>query len=95
MSCCVDVGHLWLDEHDALAFLRQHLHRTRVIHLHGIGTRDHQSVAHLPVDDISAFLATLEEFSYTGVVTLEVFDEDDLNSSLRALQQAGKSLQRG
>ena len=95
VSCCVDVGHLWLDEHDALAFLRQHLHRTRVIHLHGIGTRDHQSVAHLPVDDISAFLATLEEFSYTGVVTLEVFDEDDLNSSLRALQQAGNSLQGG
>ena len=95
VSCCVDVGHLWLDEHDAVAFLRQHLHRTRVIHLHGIGTRDHQSVAHVPVDHLSAFLATLEEFSYTDVVTLEVFDRDDLNSSLRALQQAGETLHRG
>ena len=94
VSRCVDVGHLWLDEHDAPAFLRQHLHRTRVIHLHGIGTRDHQSVAHLPVDDVSAFLATLEEFSYTGVVTLEVFNQDDLDSSLRALQQAGETLHR-
>lgn len=94
VSCCVDVGHLWLDAHDALAFLRQHLHRTRVIHLHGIGTRDHQSVAHVPVDDLRAFLATLEEASYTGVVTLEVFDRDDLDSSLRALQQAGDTLHR-
>ena len=95
VSCCVDVGHLWLDGRDALAFLREHLHRTRVIHLHGIGTRDHQSVAHVPVADLRALLATLDEFSYAGVLTLEVFNQDDLDSSLRALRQAGEIRHRG
>ena len=35
VSRCVDIGHLWLDEHDPLPYLRSALPRTRVVHIHG------------------------------------------------------------
>ena len=37
----IDVGHLWLQGVDPLIHLERWIDRTRVIHLHGIGERDH------------------------------------------------------
>jgi sugar phosphate isomerase/epimerase len=83
---CVDVGHLWLDGHDPLPFLRAALPRTAVIHLHGLsGGRDHQSLAGIPLLQMDAVMGCLLEEGYQGVLTLEVFGKTDFTSSLAAL----------
>jgi sugar phosphate isomerase/epimerase len=92
VSRCVDVGHLWLDGHDPLPLLQAALPRTRVIHLHGIAGRDHQSLAHMPVEQVAAVMALLRRENYTGVLTLEVFGEDDFHSSMAALRESVKGL---
>ncbi len=86
-SRCVDIGHLWRDGHDPLPFLERCLPRTRVIHLHGIAERDHQSLAHMPRvqrDPVLRYLVS----HYRGVLTLEIFGEEDLGSSLAALAES-------
>ncbi len=88
VSRTVDVGHLWLDGHDPVAYLQQALPRTRVIHIHGIAQRDHQSLAHVAPEKLRAVLAELARANYTGVFTLEIFSEEDFLSSMAALEQA-------
>jgi len=86
-SRCVDVGHFWLQRIDPLPHLRQWQARTRVVHLHGIGERDHQSLALLPSEKLDPVVRHLIE-NMCGVVTLEVFGVDDFFSSLAALEAA-------
>jgi sugar phosphate isomerase/epimerase len=86
VSRCVDIGHLWLDGHDPLPYLRAALPRTRVIHLHGIAERDHKSLAHMPPEKLNPVIGILLREGYAGVLTLEVFGEDDFYSSLEALK---------
>ncbi len=87
VSRCVDVGHLWLDGHDPLPYLREALPRTRVIHLHGAepGQHAHRSLAVTPAEQVAAVMSLLDEERYAGVVTLEVFGEADFQSSLAVL----------
>jgi sugar phosphate isomerase/epimerase len=85
-SRTVDVGHLWLDDHDPVAYLQKALPRTRVIHIHGIAERDHKSLAHVAPEKLRAVIDELVRANYTGVFTVEVFAEDDFLSSLAALQ---------
>ena len=91
---CVDVGHLWRDGHDPLPYLQQALDRTRVIHWHGVRidpagrNRDHQSLACALPEQVDRVLSWLVDHSYTGVVTLEVFGAEDLETSLRALEES-------
>ncbi len=85
---CVDVGHLWLDGHNPVPYLYAALPRARVIHLHGIGTRDHQSLAHVPPEKINPVMELLLREKYAGVLTLEVFGEDDFHSSMAALTES-------
>lgn len=90
-SRCIDVGHLWLLGQDPLAHLREWQERARVIHLHGVVSRDHQSLAAAPpgkLDPVVAhFLAHLR-----GVVTLEVFGLEDFESSHAAFAAAVERL---
>ncbi len=92
VSRCVDVGHLWLDGHDPIPHLHQALPRTRVVHLHGVAGRDHQSLAHVPADRLQPVVRTLIQEDYSGVLTLEVFNEDDFHSSRAALEQAVREI---
>jgi sugar phosphate isomerase/epimerase len=86
VSRTVDIGHLWLDGHDPLPYLRAALPRTRVIHIHGISEHDHSSLAHVPSTELGAVFAELIRFNYKGVVTIEVFSELDFLGSLRAIE---------
>lgn len=86
-SLCVDVGHLWLTGRDPLAFLAAHLHRARVIHLHGTGERDHQSLLHQGLGPVAAILALLAARRYDGVLTLEVFGRKDFFSSWELVRE--------
>jgi sugar phosphate isomerase/epimerase len=90
VSRVIDVGHLWLQGVDPLEHLARWIHRTRVIHLHGIADRDHSSLAHVPPGELDPVVAFLRA-RFRGVLTLEVFRQDDLVSSLAAIQD---SLQR-
>jgi hypothetical protein len=63
--------------------------RTRVVHLHGIGERDHQPLALVPPETLDPLVACLVE-NMRGVVTLEVFGIDDFFSSKQAFEAAVK-----
>jgi hypothetical protein len=80
-----DVGHFWLQGADPLAYLRRWGDRIRVVHLHGIAARDHASLAHTPAERLDPVVDFLQQ-RFAGVVTLEVFNQADLDSSLDALQ---------
>lgn len=88
VSRCVDVGHLWLDGHDPLTYLRRALPRTRVIHIHGLAERDHRSLAFAAPGQLRAVLDELNHARYDGVFTIEVFSEEDFLTSLEALEAA-------
>lgn len=85
VSRCVDVGHLWLDDHDPLPYLRSAMPRTRVIHLHGIAERDHRSLAFMPQEKVRAVWDELIRTNYEGVLTLEIFSEEDFVSSMKVI----------
>ncbi|PWH15486.1 MAG: xylose isomerase [Anaerolineae bacterium] len=90
VSRCVDIGHLWLDGQDPLTYLRRALPRTRVVHIHGLAERDHRSLRYVLPESLRAVLDVLRQSEYHGVLTVEVFSEEDFLSSLEALQQAAE-----
>lgn len=83
----IDIGHLWLQGADPLAHLSAWVERARVVHIHGIAERDHASLAHVPADRLDPVIAFLAEH-FTGVLTLEVFNQADLASSQAVLAAA-------
>jgi len=87
VSRCVDVGHLWLDGHDPIPYLQAALRRTRVIHMHGIAERDHRSLRFMPHEKVSAVWNELIRLNYDGVLTLEVFSEEDFLSSIEVIER--------
>jgi sugar phosphate isomerase/epimerase len=82
----VDIGHLWLDNHNPVAYLRDALPRTRVIHIHGIASGDHKSLAHVPAEELRAVLDEIVRADYRGVFTLEIFSEEDFRISCAAIE---------
>ena len=87
VSRCVDVGHLWLDGHNPIPYLQAALRRTRVIHMHGIAERDHHSLRFMPHEKVSAVWNELIRLNYDGVLTLEVFSEEDFLSSIEVIER--------
>jgi sugar phosphate isomerase/epimerase len=87
VSRCVDIGHLWLDGHDPIPYVQAALPRTRVIHIHGIAERDHRSLAFMPHEKVSAVWNELIHSNYEGVLTLEIFSEEDFISSLDVIEK--------
>jgi sugar phosphate isomerase/epimerase len=85
VSRCVDIGHLWLDGHDPILYLEAALPRTRVIHMHGIAERDHRSLNFMPQEKVRAVWDELIRANYAGVLTLEIFSEEDFLSSMEIL----------
>jgi len=85
-SCCIDIGHLWLDGHDPIPYLKDRLDQAIIMHLHGIGKRDHQSLHLISEEKIDSLFRILLDNNYTGVLTLEIFSESDLTGSLKAVE---------
>ncbi len=91
VSRTADIGHLWLEGKEPLPILEKWLPRTRVVHLHGIGTRDHQSLLLMPAEKRDPVVRLLKE-RFDGILTLEVFNERDLAESLdvvRGVRETG------
>jgi sugar phosphate isomerase/epimerase len=93
VSRTVDIGHLWLEGHDAGAYLHGALPRTRVVHIHGIDGRDHKSLANVSKEKLLGVLSELVCTGYRGVLTIEVFSEEDFLTSSAAIQAAMKGEQ--
>jgi sugar phosphate isomerase/epimerase len=87
VSRCVDIGHLWLDGHDPIPYLQAALPRTSVIHMHGIAERDHRSLAFMPQEKVSDVWKELLRLNYEGVLTLEIFSEEDFLSSMDVIHR--------
>jgi sugar phosphate isomerase/epimerase len=83
ISRTVDIGHLWKQGLDPRRYLEAWLPRARVIHMHGLGERDHRSLALMEAEQLDPVVAQLRSFK--GVVTLEVFETADFFSSRDAL----------
>lgn len=94
VSRCVDVGHLWLDGHDPLPHLRAALPRTRIVHIHGIDERDHASLARTPPKKLDPVVELLLRENYSGVLTLEVFGEEDFQTSMAAMEESLRRIDR-
>ncbi|HMD90184.1 MAG TPA: cobamide remodeling phosphodiesterase CbiR [Anaerolineaceae bacterium] len=86
VSRCVDIGHLWLGGHDPIPYLERALPRTRVIHIHGIGERDHQSLSRMDPEELERVLDYLIAKKYSGVLTMELFGLHDFESSLETVK---------
>ncbi len=87
VSRCVDIGHLWLDGHDPIPYMGAALPRTRVIHIHGLAERDHRSLTFMPQEKVQAVWNELVRTNYEGVLTLEIFSEEDFFSSLEVIER--------
>jgi len=90
LSVCVDVGHQIRYGHDLLQTFNSHKSRSPIIHLHGVDCsgvkkRDHKALDALSEDEIRKIRKVLETFK--GVVSLEVFDLENLNRSLLVLSR--------
>jgi sugar phosphate isomerase/epimerase len=85
---CLDIGHLWLDGHDPIEWMQAVLPRLRVIHLHGIGERDHQSLGLMQPAQIDEVLRYLVDQAYQGVLTLELFSEPDFKDLLKTIRES-------
>lgn len=88
VSCCVDVGHLWKQGFDPVPCLDVWLNRTRVVHLHGVGTRDHERLSHMASSRLDPVVDILLNRLFEGVLTFEIFSEADLRDSLQAFRGA-------
>lgn len=88
LPVALDVGHLQRDGRDLHGLLQHWLPRTRLIQWHGTDEtgRDHRGLDFFPAADGRRMLQTLVDARYRGVVTLEVFREQDFEASMRVLQ---------
>jgi len=82
---CIDVGHLWVDGHDPLPYLEKHIAAARVIHIHGHIQRDHQSLSAVSPAELERVIGFLVESGFSGVITMEIFGEQDFQTSCAAL----------
>lgn len=85
LSVCLDLGHLWLAGLNPLSHYLTYQDQTRILHLHGIQNgKDHKSLIHLDSEQRETVHKILCNFN--GVVSLELFALQELQSSLGALE---------
>jgi len=92
-SNCIDLGHLWLQQSDWKQYIADKITTVGVVHLHGVNNhnRDHLSLtSHANCQEIMELLPILK--NYTGVVTIEVFNEMDTFESLHYLKELWQKL---
>ena len=89
LSVCIDIGHLLVNGFDVKKVFDKHSSNTSIIHLHGVeNKKDHISLSKLPLEQIDRIVGILKR--YYGVVSLEVFSFDNLNTSLIFLEKHWK-----
>jgi len=78
LSVCLDVGHLLRYRYSLPDFLSRYYERIQVIHLHNsTEEQDHKGLVPPLSEEQEYLLRYLEEKDYRGILTLEVFNEED------------------
>ncbi len=86
-SHCIDIGHMWLHNHNWETICPLFLPKTRIIHLHGIqNDKDHRSLAMHDKSQLNKFIKTSLK-DYSGVVTIELFDKNIIFNSLNVVKE--------
>lgn len=86
-SYCIDLGHSWLYFENWFDVLKKYISESRVIHLHGVSDgKDHISLSKNDGNDLSMALREIKK-SFNGVLTLEVFNENDTFESLEIVKK--------
>jgi len=89
LSVCKDLGHLILYGLDMKDVFDRYNDRTSIIHLHGANDHcDHQPLDLLSKSNLKTILLMLKQFK--GIVSLEVFSYDHLNTSMEYLEGVWK-----
>jgi len=84
---CLDIGHLLLGNEDVLQQLHRYVRSAPVIHLHGVvGYEEHLSLEKNQ-EHVAEWLACLEACGFDGILTLEVFSPQDLESSIEIVRR--------
>ena len=85
LRICLDLGHLMVYGYDLIEVFNKYSYKTSIIHLHGVeNDHDHTTLDRLSEKSTSTVLRILKRFS--GVVSLEVFSFENLDSSLKFLE---------
>ena len=85
LAICLDLGHLMVYDYDLIEVFNKYSFITSVIHLHGVeNDRDHTTLDRLSEKLTATVMWILKRF--TGVVSLEVFSFENLNSSLKFIE---------
>ena len=85
LAICLDLGHLMVYDYDVLEVFKKFANKTSVLHLHGVENGcDHTTLERLSDKLVKTVLQVLNDFS--GVVSLEVFSFENLDSSLKYLE---------
>ncbi len=88
LKVTIDAGHQIKYGHTLLQTMDRHAPRTPLIHLHGVDLsnelqKDHMALDRLPEKFLNQIFQLLD--TYNGVVSLEVFNLENLNRSLAIL----------
>jgi len=87
---CLDIGHLMLGRERVIEVIKQFLPVIKEVHLHGVkGHEEHLSLAVLPEARVARWVKLLANSAYGGVVNLEVFRSEDLETSIDLLLNLG------
>ena len=89
LSVTLDVGHLEYYGFPTALYLERYLHKAKVLHMHGtLERKDHHSLALMKPEALNLVMKALaEDNAIERVMTLEIFSQDDFNSSCTALQR--------
>ncbi len=94
LTVCLDIGHLLIHGHDVPSALSRWKDRTTVIHLHGVADgKDHLSIDRLSEESLQPVISFLT--TYSGVLSLEVFDLEHLTQSMNCLEHHWRALPKG
>jgi sugar phosphate isomerase/epimerase len=89
LAICLDLGHLMVYDYDVLEVFTKYSFKTSVLHLHGVESgHDHTTLERLSEQLFETVLRVLNRF--TGVVSIEVFSFQNLDSSLKFLESHWK-----
>jgi sugar phosphate isomerase/epimerase len=83
---CLDIGHLLLGDENVQEVLVYFLDQIKEIHLHGVKDfSEHLSLDVLPREEVAQWFSCLRKREFQGLINLEVFSPEDLNTSLEVV----------
>ena len=93
LSVTLDVGHLEYYGFPTADYLRLYMHKAKVLHVHGtVDGKDHNSLGYLKPEALELLMnALIEEPSLSRVFTMEIFSQEDFESSCGVMERFASS----